>query len=200
MTQKTNAMGQLNWLLDDLVERVPGVRDAAVLSADGLLVGGSAGLDQAAAEHLAAVASGLQSLARGASRHFGGGPVRQTIIEMESAFLFVTAAGSGSSLAIIAAADADIGQVAFEMNLLVRRVGQSLSTSPRNQPPPPGPSRGPVVPGSAGPARGPVGQPPVDPRRGGGMPGPGRLGPGITGTGPGPGFPTGPTRSPGREP
>ncbi|WP_452124511.1 roadblock/LC7 domain-containing protein [Fodinicola feengrottensis] len=110
MTQKTNALGQLNWLLDDLVERVPGVRDAAVLSADGLLVGGSAGLDQAAAEHLAAVASGLQSLARGASRHFGGGPVRQTIIEMESAFLFVTAAGSGSSLAIIAAADADIGR------------------------------------------------------------------------------------------
>lgn len=187
MTQKANALGQLNWLLDDLVERVPGVRDAAVLSADGLLVGGSQGLDQAAAEHLAAVASGLQSLARGASRHFGGGPVRQTIIEMESAFLFVTAAGSGSSLAIIAAADADIGQIAFEMNLLVRRVGQSLSTTPRNQPA-----------GMSAP-RGPVGQPPAGaPRTPGGVPSsPGRLGPGITGSG---GFPGTPGRSPNREP
>ena len=131
MTQKTNALGQLNWLLDDLVERVPGVRDAAVLSADGLLVGGSAGLDQAAAEHLAAVASGLQSLARGASRHFGGGPVRQTIIEMESAFLFVTAAGSGACLAVLAAEDADVGLIAYEMAMLVTRVGQYLTTPVR---------------------------------------------------------------------
>jgi predicted regulator of Ras-like GTPase activity (Roadblock/LC7/MglB family) len=70
-------------------------------------------------------------MARGAGRHFGGGPVRQTIIEMESAFLFVTAAGHGACLAVLAAAEADIGLIAYEMAMLVTRVGQYLATESR---------------------------------------------------------------------
>ncbi|GAA2627697.1 roadblock/LC7 domain-containing protein [Dactylosporangium fulvum] len=123
--------GGLRWLLDDLVARVPSVRRAVVLSVDGLLMGASEGLSQEDAEHLSAVAAGFQSLARGAGRHFGGGPVRQTIVEMESAFLFVTAAGRGACLAVLAEADADIGLIAYEMALLVQRVGQNLSASAR---------------------------------------------------------------------
>src|SRR5437763_8351307 len=140
----TSSRSDLTWLVDDLAGRVDQARHAVVLSADGLLMAASRDLSREDAEHLSAVAAGFQSLARGAGRRFGGGPVRQTIIEMESAFLFVTAAGNGSSLAIIAAADADIGQIAFEMNLLVRRVGQSLSTTPRSQPAGMAP-RGPVA-------------------------------------------------------
>ncbi|GAA1530091.1 roadblock/LC7 domain-containing protein [Dactylosporangium maewongense] len=121
----------LNWLLDDLVDRVPSVQRSVVLSVDGLMMGASKGLSQEDAEHLSAVAAGFQSLARGAGRHFGGGPVRQTIIEMESAFLFVTAAGRGACLAVLAEADADIGLIAYEMAMLVQRVGQNLSTSVR---------------------------------------------------------------------
>ena len=86
--------GELNWLLDDLVKRVPQVSRAVMLTQDGLAIGASAGLSREDAEHLAALASGFQSMARGAGQHFGGGLVRQTIIEMESAFLFVSAAGS----------------------------------------------------------------------------------------------------------
>jgi predicted regulator of Ras-like GTPase activity (Roadblock/LC7/MglB family) len=121
----------LNWLLDDLVDRVPSVQRAVVLSVDGLMMGASKGLSQEDAEHLSAVAAGFQSLARGAGRHFGGGAVRQTIIEMESAFLFVTAAGRGACLAVLAEPDADIGLVAYEMAMLVQRVGQNLSASTR---------------------------------------------------------------------
>ena len=121
----------LNWLLDDLVDRVPSVQRSVVLSVDGLMMGASKGLSQEDAEHLSAVAAGFQSLARGAGRHFGGGPVRQTIIEMESAFLFVTAAGRGACLAVLAEADADIGLIAYEMAMLVQRVGQNLSASAR---------------------------------------------------------------------
>jgi predicted regulator of Ras-like GTPase activity (Roadblock/LC7/MglB family) len=130
----TAALGNnsgLNWLLDDLVDRVPSVQRSVVLSVDGLMMGASKGLSQEDAEHLSAVAAGFQSLARGAGRHFGGGPVRQTIIEMESAFLFVTAAGRGACLAVLAEADADIGLIAYEMAMLVQRVGQNLSTSAR---------------------------------------------------------------------
>jgi predicted regulator of Ras-like GTPase activity (Roadblock/LC7/MglB family) len=83
-------------------------------------------------EHLSAMAAGFQSLARGVGQHFGGGAPRQTIVEMESAFLFVTAAGEGSCLAVLAAADADAaGHIAYEMAVLVRRVGEHLAVNAR---------------------------------------------------------------------
>jgi len=124
-------VSDLNWLLDDLVARVQEARQAVVLSADGLLIAGSRGLSREDAEHLSAVASGFQSLARGAGRHFGGGDVRQTIIEMESAFLFVTAAGHGACLAVLSSEEADMGLIGYEMAMLVTRVGQYLSTPAR---------------------------------------------------------------------
>ncbi len=87
---------ELDWLLDDLVGCVREVRHAVVLSNDGLAVGASTGLGREDAEHLAAVASGFHSLAKGAGRHFGAGGVRQTMVEMDDGFLFVAAAGDGS--------------------------------------------------------------------------------------------------------
>jgi predicted regulator of Ras-like GTPase activity (Roadblock/LC7/MglB family) len=121
-----------NWLLDDLVDRVPSVQQAVVLSVDGLQMGASHGLTREDAEHLAAVAAGFQSLARGAARQFGGGPVRQTVIEMESAYLFVSAAGRGACLAVLTDAGADIGLVAYEMAMLVTRIGENMVSAPRN--------------------------------------------------------------------
>lgn len=56
---------QLNWLLDELVERVSSVRKALVLSSDGLATGTSQDLSREDSEHLAAVASGFHSLAKG---------------------------------------------------------------------------------------------------------------------------------------
>ena len=50
---------------------------------------------------------------------------------MENAFLFVTAAGDGSCLAVLSDADSDVGQVAYEMTLLVKRVGAHLAAAPR---------------------------------------------------------------------
>jgi len=125
--------GGLNWLLDDLVERVTSIRKAVVLSGDGLATGVSKELTREDGEHLAAVASGFHSLAKGVGRHFHAGAVRQTVVELEEAFLFVTAAGDGSCLAVLADSDADIGQVAYEMTLLVRKVGTHLSTAPRDE-------------------------------------------------------------------
>ena len=131
MTQTTKQSANLTWLLDDLVERVPTAQQAVVLSADGLMMGASAGLSREDAEHLSAMAAGFQSLAKGASRHFQAGPVRQTVVEMESAFLFVTAAGQGACLAVLASADADLGLIAYEMAMLVTRVGKTLSAPER---------------------------------------------------------------------
>jgi|HubBroStandDraft_4_1064222.scaffolds.fasta_scaffold1061009_1 predicted regulator of Ras-like GTPase activity (Roadblock/LC7/MglB family) len=124
----------LDWLLDDLVNRVMHIEKAVILSQDGIALGASRGLEQADAEHLAALAAGFQSLARGASGHFGGGAVRQTIIEMETGFLFVQSAGQGTCLAVLTRAGADVGLVAYEMAVLVQRTGEHLQTGLRGVP------------------------------------------------------------------
>ncbi|MET7861333.1 roadblock/LC7 domain-containing protein [Streptomyces sp. NPDC005318] len=123
--------GELNWLLDELVERVGSIRKALVLSSDGLPTGTSKDLTREDAEHLAAVASGFHSLAKGVGLHFDAGRVRQTVVELDEAFLFVTAAGDGSCLAVLADSDSDVGQVAYEMTLMVKRVGAHLASAPR---------------------------------------------------------------------
>ncbi|GAA3764443.1 roadblock/LC7 domain-containing protein [Streptomyces tremellae] len=122
---------ELDWLLDELVERVASIRKALVLSGDGLATGASKDLSREDGEHLAAVASGFHSLAKGVGRHFDVGQVRQTVVELDEAFLFVTAAGDGSCLAVLTDADSDVGQVAYEMTLMVKRVGTHLATAPR---------------------------------------------------------------------
>lgn len=127
----TGRSGELNWLLDELVDRVASIRKALVLSGDGLATGTSRELTREDGEHLAAVASGFHSLAKGVGRHFEAGKVRQTVVEMDEAFLFVTAAGDGSCLAVLADADSDVGLVAYEMTLMVKRVGVHLATAPR---------------------------------------------------------------------
>ncbi|MFC8454949.1 roadblock/LC7 domain-containing protein [Kitasatospora sp. NPDC057223] len=132
MNGTTHHPGGLNWLLDELVSRVVQVRFAVMLSGDGLAIGTSAGLGREDGEHLAAVASGFHSLAKGAGRHFDGGEVRQTMVELEHGFLLVAAAGEGTCLAVFSTADADLGLVAYEMARLVRRVGEHLYTPPRS--------------------------------------------------------------------
>ncbi|GAA4935490.1 roadblock/LC7 domain-containing protein [Streptomyces coeruleoprunus] len=122
---------ELDWLLDDLTKRVAHIRHALVLSNDGLVTGTSSGLPREDAEHLAAVSSGLHSLARGSGRHFRVGRARQTMIEFDDALLFVTAAGEGSCLCVLTEAEADVGQVAYEMTLLVNRVGEHLAVAAR---------------------------------------------------------------------
>ncbi len=128
---QTDTTGQLSWLLDNLVDQVEHVQQALILSRDGLVVAASRGLSPEDSEHLSALAAGLQSLARGAGQHFGTGQVRRTIIEMDSAFLFVMAAGRGTCLAVLTGADANVGLIAYEMAMLVRRMGKYLATESR---------------------------------------------------------------------
>lgn len=131
MGQKTASSADLTWLLNDLVGRVKQAEHAVVFSTDGLLMAGTQGLSRDDGEHLAAVAAGIQSLARGAGTRFGGGQVRQTVVEMLSSFLFVTAAGQNTCLAVLASEDADVGLVAYEMAMLVTRVGKYVGAASR---------------------------------------------------------------------
>lgn len=131
VTQRAGTAVDITWLVNDLVDRVAHAEQAVVLSHDGLLIARSGGIGREDAEHLSAVAAGMHGLARGAGRRFGRGTVRQTIIEMEHGFLFVTAGGNGACIAVLGTEDADLGLIAYEMEMLVTRVGQYLSTPAR---------------------------------------------------------------------
>ncbi|MBC2876289.1 MULTISPECIES: roadblock/LC7 domain-containing protein [Streptomyces] len=109
-------------ILDDLTRRAEGIRHALVLSNDGLVTGASEGLTREDAEHLAAVASGLHSLAQGTGRQFRAGRVRQTMIEFDGGVLFVTAAGDENCLCVLGSGAADVGTIAYEMTVLADRV------------------------------------------------------------------------------
>ena len=117
----------LNWLVTNFVERVPSVAHAIVVSSDGLPMAYSQGFPADRVDQLAAVTSGLASLTQGASRVFEGGPVAQTVVEMQRGLLIMMAISDGSSIAVLAAPDCDMGLVAYEMVLLVEQVGTALT-------------------------------------------------------------------------
>jgi predicted regulator of Ras-like GTPase activity (Roadblock/LC7/MglB family) len=122
---------QLDWLLDDLVRRLARVRYAVVLSTDGLLLGRSSTMSVEDAEHFSAMSSALQSLARSAGARFDGGNMRQTVVELDRAVLFVTSAGDNACLALLSDEGASMGTVAYEMYQTVLRLGEVLSTTKR---------------------------------------------------------------------
>ena len=57
---RAQVAGQLGWLLDNLVGRVPQVRQALILSRDGLVVATSQNMAREDGEHLSALAAAVQ--------------------------------------------------------------------------------------------------------------------------------------------
>lgn len=131
MSELSGEARNLNWLISNFAVRTPGVEEAIVVSSDGLPIAVSAGLPADSADRFAAVASGLIGLAYGAAGRFGGGAVTEVIIEMENAFIFVTGISDGSLLAVVASAGADIGQIGYEMAVLVEKAGAVLTPALR---------------------------------------------------------------------
>jgi uncharacterized protein len=121
----------LDWFVSNFVRDVPGVSHAILVSADGLLMASSSQLPADRADQLAAVTSGLASLATGAARLFEAGEVRQSLVEMDDGYLLLMGVGNGSYLAALALISCDVGQVGYEMALLVDRVGKSVQATPR---------------------------------------------------------------------
>jgi uncharacterized protein len=120
-----------NWLITAFTERVPGVVHAIVVSSDGLLIAISNGLPRDHADQLAAVTSGLMSVTTGAARIFDGDEVKQTVVEMGRGFFLVMAIRDGSMIATLAARDADVGVVGYEMAKLAKQAGAVLTPALR---------------------------------------------------------------------
>lgn len=126
MTRPAAVMQEMSWLLSNFADSVAGIAHVVAVSADGLLLASSRDLPPERADQLAAIAAGMVSLTDGASRMFQAGCVLQTVIEMDSGYLFLMSISDGSCMAVLAARSCDVGQVGYEMALLVERVGKAL--------------------------------------------------------------------------
>ncbi|MGH3245917.1 MAG: roadblock/LC7 domain-containing protein [Trebonia sp.] len=123
----------LGWLLRSLVEQVPHTRSAVLLSADGLATA-AYGLGPDAADQMSAIASGLFSLARTAAVRFGGSDgVRQVVAELDDTLMFVSSAGFGSVITVLADREADAGVLGYAMSQLVKGVRPFLVTPARGR-------------------------------------------------------------------
>ena len=116
-----------NWLLSSFVENTVGVEEAIAVSSDGLLMAISSNMERGGADKLAAIVSGMRSLADGASRIIGKGGLNHVIIEMNKGFLLVATISGGSSLGVTTSKGCDLGQIGYDMTLLIERVGTTLS-------------------------------------------------------------------------
>jgi uncharacterized protein len=121
----------LSWLISAFADRVPGVAHAVVVSSDGLLVAVSQHLPRDLADKLSAVTSGLVSITSGAAQMFDGDEVKQTVVEMGRGYFLVMSIRDGSILATLAARDADIGVVGYEMARLAKQAGELLTPALR---------------------------------------------------------------------
>ncbi|MGY0487459.1 roadblock/LC7 domain-containing protein [Streptomyces sp. WG-D5] len=116
-----------NWLLANFVRGTDGVRDAVAVSSDGLLIAVSDGLDRTEADRLAAIVSGLSSLARSASKRYSFDGVKLIMIEMGRGFLLVSSIRDGSCLGVLADSSGELGLVGYEMAVLAERAGDLLT-------------------------------------------------------------------------
>lgn len=123
---------EYGWLINDFTDRVPGVAHGIAVSSDGLLLATSNSLPDDRADQLAAAACGLVSLTDGAAQCFDAGNVHETIVEMDAGTMLLMSISDGSCLVVLADSGHDIGQIAYEMALLVDRVGRTLTPNVRD--------------------------------------------------------------------
>jgi predicted regulator of Ras-like GTPase activity (Roadblock/LC7/MglB family) len=119
----------LQSMITAFTEQVPAVAHAAVVSSDGLPLACSPGFPPDLADQLAAITSGLCSLVQGAARIFEGG----TVVH-DHGLLIVRAVNPSTVLTVLAAADCDIGQVAYEMALFAEQASHTEGPAGRDGP------------------------------------------------------------------
>ncbi|WP_025617040.1 roadblock/LC7 domain-containing protein [Salinispora cortesiana] len=130
-TGDTTLNPQLSAVLDGLAKQIPAVAHVVAVSADGLLLASTADLDRDRGDQLAAIVSGLVSLARGTTDLLETGGVQFQLLMMRDGILVVQQVPDGSSLAALAGTDCDPSLVAYELAALAARIGEQVKPGPR---------------------------------------------------------------------
>jgi uncharacterized protein len=116
-----------NWLLQRFVRETTGVQHAFAVSSDGLLITFSSNLTRQAADKMAAVITGLQSLSEGASMLLECPGLKVVILDLHERYLLVQTVSNAAVLGVVAAHNCDLGQVGYEMAFLGEQIGRVLT-------------------------------------------------------------------------
>ncbi|WP_031088600.1 roadblock/LC7 domain-containing protein [Streptomyces sp. NRRL WC-3549] len=129
----TPTTGELAWVLTPLLE-LPGVQHAVVATGDGLVEGASPGLERASAERVAAMTATLHAAARAFTTAFtdvDAPRLAQTVVESDLGFAVVVPAGRNTTLALFAAPDAHLGNIAYQMQVQVTALTRAMHAPTR---------------------------------------------------------------------
>ncbi|MCW2503303.1 MAG: dynein regulation protein [Actinomycetia bacterium] len=116
-----------SWLLNRFADQTQGVNEAIAVSADGLVMTMSSGMDRTRADQLAAITSAIVSLAAGAARCYDLGETDKIVIGLERGYLLVCSISVGSALGVLADHTANLGTIAYEAAVFVNRAGPVLT-------------------------------------------------------------------------
>jgi predicted regulator of Ras-like GTPase activity (Roadblock/LC7/MglB family) len=119
------------WLIDDFVRKVHGVTHALIMSSDGLSLTSSEAMSTEEAERLAAIASGMLSLARNSAALFSKGTCEQIIVRLSQGYFLFMGIDAGAGLAVMTGPDCDMKVVAYEMTQFVLHAGHALTPERR---------------------------------------------------------------------
>ncbi|MGC5345254.1 roadblock/LC7 domain-containing protein [Streptomyces sp. DT24] len=123
----------LAWVLTPLLE-LPGVQHAVVATGDGLVEGASPGLERASAERVAAMTATVHAAARAFTTAFTDVEtprLAQTVVESDLGFAVVVPAGKNTTLALFATPDAQLGNIAYQMQVQVTALTRAMNAPTR---------------------------------------------------------------------
>jgi predicted regulator of Ras-like GTPase activity (Roadblock/LC7/MglB family) len=119
------------WLIDDFVQKVNGATHALIMSSDGLALTSSASVNTEEGERLAAIASGMLSLARNSAALFSKGDCEQIIVRLTHGYFLFMGIDAGAGLAVMTGPDCDMKVVGYEMTQFVLHAGHALTPERR---------------------------------------------------------------------
>ncbi|MGW5927192.1 roadblock/LC7 domain-containing protein [Streptomyces anulatus] len=127
-----NPRPDMSWLLDELVA-YPQARNAVVLSSDGLPQHSSKDVSGDQRDRIAAAAAGIASLAKSVAPFVSDNPTayQMAMITYGDGYLFIMAAGEGSTLVASAGFEVDINAFGDLMTHVVGRMRNELAVSAR---------------------------------------------------------------------
>lgn len=131
MTAPNDSRADFAWLINDFVRKVHGVSHALIMSSDGFPLTASEAVSPDEAEHLAAISSGLLSLASNSAALFDKGSCEQIIMRLSKGYFLFMEISSGAGLAVLTGPECDMKVVAYEMTQFVTNAGHVLTPEKR---------------------------------------------------------------------
>src|SRR5580704_17736958 len=135
MSDSSNRSQQLDRAIADLLSQVPEVEAAAVVSFDGLPMASAlpGTMDE---DRVAAMSASLLSLGERAAEGLGRGGLNQVYIEGDHGTVFLCGAEDEAVLDAVAAREAKVGMMLYEVRRAAERVAEVLRNTHEAQQPP----------------------------------------------------------------